>query len=317
VINTNRPSLQQAVDLLERGRRQEAANVLTVLLVDDPYNAEAWWLIALAANEPSLIRRALTRVLQLRPDDVRARHMLDGLNLRQAQAQSKRDTQEWLHYSQSEALTPHPSTFTAEYARPFEDSRPILRRRSGGRAYPPRIQRGQPQHKFGAFPIVLAMAALFGLIGCFVLAFAAMNGLELVGQAISEFNPSLPTISLPMGAVSVSANGSSNMTVAGTLSYFQFEGGTIATQGEQHAYTFTGAQGDFALIELNAVNGLLDPVLSLYGPDGNVLATNDDIAVPTNLNARLALSLPYDGTYTIVVSGKATQGQYQVSLRRS
>ncbi len=71
-------------------------------------------------------------------------------------------------------------------------------------------------------------------------------------------------------------------------------------------------------VTLEATSGSLDPFLVLIGPDGNVVASNDD-ASPTTRNAEIAsLTLP-EGRYTILATRFAlsiggTEGSYALSI---
>lgn len=79
-------------------------------------------------------------------------------------------------------------------------------------------------------------------------------------------------------------------------------GGTITEQGIPHIYTFDGLAGEFVRIEMRYVSGTIDPRLTLYGPDGRSIATDDDSGGGQNallLNVRL----PVDGLYSIQAAG--------------
>lgn len=71
--------LQRAYQLIRAGSRQDAVQVLMPVLRADPANADAWWLLANAVTDPNQKKRALEEVLKLRPNDDRARKMLDQI----------------------------------------------------------------------------------------------------------------------------------------------------------------------------------------------------------------------------------------------
>ena len=72
--------LQVAYRLIREGNKQEAVRILTPIVRADPQNADAWWLLANAVDNPEQKRRALERVLRLRPEDERAQRMYSSLN---------------------------------------------------------------------------------------------------------------------------------------------------------------------------------------------------------------------------------------------
>jgi hypothetical protein len=63
-------------------------------------------------------------------------------------------------------------------------------------------------------------------------------------------------------------------------------------------YSFEANRDDSVTIRMETTSGDLDPVLSLFGPDGSVVGRNDDEA-PGNRNSLVALTLAEGGTYTI------------------
>ncbi len=72
--------MQQAYQLIRSGRKQEAVAILVPIVRATPTNADAWWLLANAVDNPDQKRRALQQVLRLRPDDERAQRMLNRLD---------------------------------------------------------------------------------------------------------------------------------------------------------------------------------------------------------------------------------------------
>ncbi|MFQ3567976.1 MAG: tetratricopeptide repeat protein [Aggregatilineales bacterium] len=72
--------MQQAYQLIRNGRSEEAIAILVPIVRATPTNADAWWLLANAVDNPDQKRRALQQVLRLRPDDERAQRMLSRLD---------------------------------------------------------------------------------------------------------------------------------------------------------------------------------------------------------------------------------------------
>lgn len=71
--------LQEAYRLIKEGRKMQAAALLVPIVRAEQDNADAWWLLANAVEKPDQAQRALEQVLRLRPDDERARRMLDKI----------------------------------------------------------------------------------------------------------------------------------------------------------------------------------------------------------------------------------------------
>lgn len=72
--------LQRAYRLIKDGNKQEALRILVPLVRAEKNNADAWWLLANAVADETQARRALEQVLRLRPNDEKARRMLDRLS---------------------------------------------------------------------------------------------------------------------------------------------------------------------------------------------------------------------------------------------
>ncbi len=71
--------LQQAFQYIKNGQQQEAAQILVPIVRAEPNNADAWWLLANAVTNSEQQRRALEKVLSLRPGDERAQKKLSQL----------------------------------------------------------------------------------------------------------------------------------------------------------------------------------------------------------------------------------------------
>ena len=93
------------------------------------------------------------------------------------------------------------------------------------------------------------------------------------------------------------------------------EGFVAAGQGE--LWSFEGTEGQLVTIGLTAVADSLDTYLILIGPEGDVIAENDDIDPGVNVDSQLeGIALPATGIYTIVVRGfdEASLGAYTITL---
>lgn len=75
--------LRRAYTLIKQEQIDEALAILRPIVLNEPENVDAWWLLANAAIEPAEARESLIQVLRLDPDYAnapKAREMLDRLN---------------------------------------------------------------------------------------------------------------------------------------------------------------------------------------------------------------------------------------------
>ncbi|NLX08643.1 MAG: hypothetical protein GXY36_03220 [Chloroflexi bacterium] len=91
----------------------------------------------------------------------------------------------------------------------------------------------------------------------------------------------------------------------------------LAAPAEQHGYQFEGEEGQAWMITVEASgDSLLDPVVSLYGPAGTELVSNDD-RTADDFDAALPFVLPQSGTYRLLVEssqGGITTGSYLLTV---
>jgi hypothetical protein len=81
-------------------------------------------------------------------------------------------------------------------------------------------------------------------------------------------------------------------------------------------WIFNADAGAAYTVEVTATDGDLDPQLSVYGADGQLVGANDDIEFMENRNSRLQFTASQNGIYTIVVSAFGEGGNYEVVVRR-
>jgi hypothetical protein len=79
-------------------------------------------------------------------------------------------------------------------------------------------------------------------------------------------------------------------------------------------WKFNGNSGQRVSIEAFSIDGAFDPILYLYDPAGHLLAINDDIRPGVNTNARLRITLPEDGRYSILICACYGPGRYRLEL---
>lgn len=99
------------------------------------------------------------------------------------------------------------------------------------------------------------------------------------------------------------------------LSLFSNLSGTIASGDPQDIYYFNGTANQRIIVTMTRVNGTLDPYLSVWDPDGNIIAFNDNGGGGVNTRINL-LILPRTGRYRIQAGKTATSqtGAYTVSI---
>jgi len=293
---TTGQQLQQAYALIKGGYKEHAASLLAVLLVADPSNADAWWLLALAAPSTELMRRALIRLLELRPDDLRARQLLDSLGVRQMLADARA--------ASVELSTAHQPAYPPAGMEPWL---PSLRRRGGKGAS--RRRTGRPT----SFYVALLMSGLFGVFGCALLTLAFISGFQWVGRALEGFNPFLPTVHIAQAGADDRPD-LGDINTLGNTGYIQYRSATLNTPDERHLYTFVGRSGDWVAIDAGTPDSSLDPALALYSGSGILVGGNADRA-SDDPDASLALALPQTGAFTISVTAQAGEGAYTLQLR--
>lgn len=286
--------LQQAYELIKAGYKEHAASVLAVLLVSDPCNADAWWLLALAAPNEDVMRRALVRLMELRPDDLRARQLLDSLGVRQMLADAR-----------AAAVNVTSGRYPTYPPIRMEPRLPSLRRRP----HSPKRRPRRPVHFYGA----LLLTGVFGVVGCALLALAVLSGFEWLSHALDGFDPFQTAVQVAQ-AGSADRPDLGDIHALGNTGYMQVRSSHLASPGERHLYTFIGRSGDWVTIDATTPESDLDPALALYSGSGILVGGNTDRAA-VDPDPLLALALPQTGTFTIVVSAQSGQGAYTLMLR--
>lgn len=102
-------------------------------------------------------------------------------------------------------------------------------------------------------------------------------------------------------------------TRIGDLASGQIRTGMFAAPEERHVYTFRGQAGDYIAAEMEAASGIVDPVMRLYGPEGDELAVDDNSGAAGAAVLR-NVRLPLDGLYSLQVWGRGFSGEYRLRL---
>lgn len=91
--------------------------------------------------------------------------------------------------------------------------------------------------------------------------------------------------------------------------------GSINRPGDVDGWSFVGEAGQVVTVGLAATEGSeLDPLLRLFGPEGELVAFNDDVGIGLNSGIR-EFALPLSGRYEVEASGFLnTTGAYALEL---
>jgi hypothetical protein len=272
--------LHEAYQLLKDGQKMRAEAILRPIVDAEPENADAWWLLANAVDEPDEIRAALGQVVRLRPDHAKAALMLRRINER---------------YPADDSATSIEALLNADY----EDDAP--RRVTVTKA------KGSNNRRLVVVLVMLVVLSVIGCAACFLFAGGVVVLDELMtdpdfARILNNLVESigderLPTPRLTQGTIE---RGQATRTELGP--------------NIEHAWMFRGTAGDDYQIDVKALSNNLDPVLYLYGPGGALIAQNDDRDSDT-LDAQIKVELPEDGNYTIVVTEfDNSDGRYELRL---
>lgn len=147
------------------------------------------------------------------------------------------------------------------------------------------------------------------------------DGTELL-RASPSFNPDLQT-----SAYQIDADGQYRVTLEAAapmdyllrlvrretplLTYIEGTREHLSTHVDRLVYTFEGSAGD--IVDLRAGSGDFDPVLSLYAPEGTLIATDDDSGGQLSALIR-EQTLPDSGLYRMVVHSYRPGGAGHLSV---
>ncbi|HUG86356.1 MAG TPA: trypsin-like serine protease, partial [Euzebya sp.] len=177
-----------------------------------------------------------------------------------------------------------------------------------------------------AYAHVLAASMLTGRFGG---VFAAVDG-DVGTEVPAEVRDAICGLDLP-----VLVAGGTDLVADGAVAAIQDASAGVGCEASQHlqlgdtafsaitealpvrTFTFEGTAGQAVRIRMDALaegNALVDPLVVLYGPDGRLVADNDD-SPEGGLNSLLEAALPEDGTYVIeATSFGETTGRFLLTL---
>ncbi len=297
--------LQEAYRLIREGSQQEAVRILVPLVRADPLNPDAWWLLANAIENQEQKLRALEHVLKLRPADEAAQKMLIQLGGSLEPAQAPRPTRK-------------PAPVPAAGDDEFTDLEAV----PTGRVKLRRSRRGSP------LMFILALIGLLTVVSCgicIVITAVSLPSITTVVQQVVmtvTYEPGFATLaslatpgaqSALIATVTAADRLPSDLQMQGSVEKGRVTQNTINTFRDD-GWTYKGKANEQLVIEVDAVDANLDPHLYLYDTSGKLIAENDDIDGSDNRNARIEITLPSAGSYTIRVSAFADGGAYKLTV---
>lgn len=298
--------LQQVYEAIKAGRKQEAISILRPILEANPDQANAWWLMANAQQDPQAIREALENVLRLRPDNDKAQQMLAKLDARYPR-KPKPPADEFDFDVQDD---------------PFGGEEYVPRQRPAASAAPGQVTVVKGTSSSGSSNKVLLILAVIGVAAfvacgaCFAL---PALGITIFSQQVIN-NPTVAAAIQEMAdsVTMIAAQNAANTTLGdyvsrGTIQRGQTLQGNVDTIDDD-GWVYNADGGEQLTIEVLA-RGDLDPQLSIFRPDGTLLAQNDDINFMDDTNSRVQVTLPTSGPYVIVVNAFGQGGEYDLTVR--
>lgn len=307
--------LKQAYELIKAKKKQDAVDILRPILKFDDKNADAWWLLANALDDPDEIREALENALRLDLSSDKARKMLDNLNLRYPPPTSKTVDEFTLDDDVFEVID-----------APDEDYQPKVYKKGVGAVAAGeegKVIVTKPKGRTNPWVIILAIFGACSLISCAVCVALPLAGVSIfapvIEQAVNDPTFQAALENLPEAITTVAASSDTKQTMPddvqmrGVIEPGQTVQGTVDMFADD-GWTFSGSEGRLITIELTG-DANLDTQLYLYNAGGQLIAENDDMDFINNTDSRMELSLPYSGRYTIVVSAFGEGGNYELTMR--
>ncbi len=330
MLDQTRPQLEQAYGYLKEGKRDQARALLEPILSANPDNVDAWWLMAMIVTSPTEKLNALQNVLRIKPDHANARRVLDTLETQMPAFGLDEDP----------FATPGP---TAPFGTPASPASPVPYVPPAGSqigesaddpfALPPAMTTqpasgprvasslpGQtmpayrpPAQKSGTNPLVYVLIALIVAVVCICVGCAALFG----GSIAAVIND--PTFQAVLGtgftmfeAPDRLPNGAASQ---GTLNPNQSRSAQLDPL-EQHVWKYQGRSREPITITVSTESSTFNAFIGIYDASGKLISRS--AAGRTGRTASLTVTLPSDGTYSILVGGLGGSfGTYQIQVTSS
>lgn len=105
-------------------------------------------------------------------------------------------------------------------------------------------------------------------------------------------------------------------TYVGTLNENESAGNILTDDVDRHVYSFEADSNELVNIKMERVAGEVDPFLTIFAPDGNIIAMDDNTAGGRNAELR-NVKLLEAGVYTVqAIGADETYGTYSLSFSR-
>lgn len=318
-------ALKRAYAQIKQGDKSGAIRLIKPVLRENRDNATAWWLLANAAPKPEQAKQALNQVLRLKPGDEKAQKMLARIEMNGGTSTPVQGT----------AAKPPPAIIQEK--DPFavdDDPFAVL----DGEPAPPlsRRTRDEIDNTFEDDPFTgvssPSSSPITSYSGTYDTAASARTN-QMIVYAIAVSG--LLLIAVVFGlVVAGSGFGETSLTSQGMCAVSQEEVGYMSENvtidcgpigldqrwnGELGAYQshdwFLQAEAGQS-VRIDVVSDLDDPILTVYGPDGRLIAENDDIDFGEDTNSRLELTFMQSGSYRIRVAMYFDNGgDYHIDVR--
>lgn len=164
---------------------------------------------------------------------------------------------------------------------------------------------------------MIDIMAVWTIVSIMAVAFPVIISVQEASKVLATIDPSeLATMSDDDTVIysdPLLALGSEDAIPMGSIPVGGRVGGEITDLFEIHNWTFNGTAGQTVTIQGNAAGGdSTDPRVNLLGPDGTLLAGDDDSGQDANALIS-SFTLPANGQYTIQIDVWQT-GQYEIVL---
>ncbi len=318
---------------LRRGDFVQARRLLAQLLRGDSENLMAWRFLLRALQNPEHRQRAAREILRLAPGDAEAQMALQTPNHVQPRMGSRARVPAFGELSHDDDPFGELANYRARNGLPVPPMSnpdvipaPVAQRvlpqvRRFPRVRLPRISLRMPRF-WRRTPVAksagrrLPWRSVLGIIG----------GGALLGGAYLYFTP----LNAPFLASALPANPADLPHPA--LAHIGYPTETLQALGLDEPrrntlaatvydlYFFDGVRGLLLSVDVISLDPLLDPVVELYDPNGELLNWNDngDFSLGRGtLDSRLEIVLPSDGRYLISVGGIIGDGKYIISMRNN
>lgn len=277
----SRDELQRAYELIKAGEKDQADSILQNIVVEDPENVQAWWLLANASDNEARQRSALRQVLRLDPTHAQARAMQQRLE------DPLGDSFDDLYQESSPAAAP--------------GQRVVVTKPAGG------------QNRSCLIIFLVIIVAACGLCTLSVTLIGGSLG-SVIMEAIDD-----PEVRAALAAITeygsyVTLPG--NLDNRGPIEPGQTVTASISGGSQDQAWTFSGDNGERFTIDVTSPEGSVDPVLFVYAPDGTLRGLDANVGSGSR-TVRMSITLSPGGQYTIVVSSFGDSGgEYEMTLER-